>query len=197
MDEGYIKFQLHWEEGAAPSQNIQELIQYRDQLYQKGWIGFDKVHKVGFGNISLRLDRSDHFIISSTQTGHFKQTQPEHYCEVLKCDIPANTVWCLGPLRASSESMSHAAVYSCSEKIGAIIHIHQHELWMRSKHQIPTTSDEVAYGTPEMAYEIQRLYRETSLPQDGVLAMAGHEDGIISFGEDLAEAYRNLERISL
>ncbi len=39
-----------------------------------------------------------------------------------------------------------------------------------------------------MALEILRLYRETGLPRRKLAAMAGHEEGIISFGCDLDEA---------
>jgi hypothetical protein len=46
----------------------------------------------------------------------------------------------------------------------------------------------VAYGTTAMATEVGRLYRETSLAEGRVLAMGGHEDGIIAFGRTPEEA---------
>ncbi len=196
LDEGYIKFRLNWEKSSAPDQDLSELIHYRDEVYRKGWIGFDSKHQVGYGNISVRLNQADQFIISATQTGHISATLPEHYCEVYQCDVERNTVWCRGPLAASSESMSHAAVYSCSPDIKAIIHIHNKRLWEKTLHQIPTTSAEVAYGTPEMAWEIQRLYRETTLPEQAILAMAGHEDGLIAFGKNLEQALNRLTHLS-
>ena len=39
-----------------------------------------------------------------------------------------------------------------------------------------------------MAQEMARLYRETTLESVRVLAMAGHEDGIITFGHTAEEA---------
>ena len=45
------------------------------------------------------------------------------------------------------------------------------------------------YGTPQMALEIKRLAEECFLRDHGILVMAGHDDGIITFGKNLAEAY--------
>ena len=41
---------------------------------------------------------------------------------------------------------------------------------------------------PEMAAETRRLFAETDVRQTGMFAMAGHEDGIISFGETAKQA---------
>jgi hypothetical protein len=56
------------------------------------------------------------------------------------------------------------------------------------KHTVPTTDADVAYGTPDMADEFRRLYRETSLPRTGVAVMAGHESGLLSLGQNLQDA---------
>ena len=53
---------------------------------------------------------------------------------------------------------------------------------------VPTTKKEVPYGTPEMANEIFRLFKETAVQQEKIIVMAGHDEGIISFGKDLEEA---------
>jgi hypothetical protein len=39
-----------------------------------------------------------------------------------------------------------------------------------------------------MAAEVKRLYRETVLPERRILAMGGHDDGIIVFGRSPKEA---------
>jgi hypothetical protein len=43
-----------------------------------------------------------------------------------------------------------------------------------------------------MAAEVVRLSAESSLPALKVFVMAGHEDGILSFGTSLAEAFEVL-----
>ncbi len=79
-------------------------------------------------------------------------------------------------------------IYELDASYQAVIHIHSLELWQKLMHKVPTSSADVPYGTPEMAYEIVRLYKETDLAQQRLLVMAGHKEGIISFGNNLAEA---------
>ena len=47
---------------------------------------------------------------------------------------------------------------------------------------------DVPYGTPEMAREVQRLFRETDVRTRKIFAMAGHTDGIVAFGQDFRQA---------
>ena len=58
----------------------------------------------------------------------------------------------------------------------------------------PTTSKAVAYGTPEMAYEIMRLFTGSDIRSRKVFAMAGHEGGIVTFGKNLEDAFDVLMR---
>jgi ribulose-5-phosphate 4-epimerase/fuculose-1-phosphate aldolase len=88
--------------------------------------------------------------------------------------------------------MTHAAIYQLDQHIGAIVHGHSLSLWEKYKDALPTTRPEVAYGTPEMALEFQRLYRDTAFRSERVAVMAGHEEGIISFGFSLEQAANRL-----
>ena len=99
----------------------------------------------------------------------------------------------MGPIKASSESLTHAAIYECSADIKAVIHIHHKEFWDKALNVIPTSSNSVPYGTPEMANEIFRLYKETDFSTNKIMAMAGHDEGIIAFGNTLAEAGQIIE----
>ncbi|MEO0468926.1 MAG: class II aldolase/adducin family protein [Bacteroidota bacterium] len=194
MDEGYIKYQLHWQEAEAlPTDLLQDLIRWRKEMYDRNWIGYDQGLKVGFGNLSEKCDQQlGHFIISGTQTGHLQDLSAEHFTAVSSYDISANQLICRGPVKASSESLTHAGCYELSKRINAVIHIHNRPLWQWMCGRLPTTAEDVAYGTPEMAFEVKRLYEKTVLPQQGVFAMAGHQDGIVSFGESLSEAAKRL-----
>jgi hypothetical protein len=60
--------------------------------------------------------------------------------------------------------------------------------------RVPSTGYNVAYGTPEMAREFVRLYRETEFAKEGVAQMAGHEDGVVSFGDTVENAAQRLLR---
>jgi hypothetical protein len=54
--------------------------------------------------------------------------------------------------------------------------------------RLPTTAPEVPYGTPEMANEFRRLYRDFDFRKTRLAVMAGHEDGIVSVGATLEAA---------
>ena len=61
--------------------------------------------------------------------------------------------------------------------------MHTDGLWATLLDRAPATSKSVAYGTPEMAYEIMRLFKGTDLRSRKILVMAGHEGGIATFGK--------------
>lgn len=189
IDEGYIKFKINWDqkENNFPY-DILDLMEWRDKMHEMNLIGHYKEHNVGFGNISERFDDSKQFIISATQTGDIYPIEEKHFTTVTNYNIEENTVWCKGPLKASSESMTHAAIYECDKGIRAVIHIHHLELWNKLLDEIPTSGADVPYGTPEMAMEIKRLFKEENLGQKKIMAMAGHDEGIIAFGANLDEA---------
>ena len=189
IDEGYTKYRCDWRKADAPADpGLGALNACRNRLYRAGLVGYYTEHGVGFGNLSLRIPGTARFLISGTQTGHIARTGPEHYSVVIDYDIDANKVVCEGPLQASSEALTHAAIYELDPGIGGIAHVHSAELWSRLINRIPTTSADVPYGTPEMAHEFHRLYRQTGLSETGVAVMAGHDEGIVAFGRDIEEA---------
>jgi L-ribulose-5-phosphate 4-epimerase len=187
IDEGYIKFDCEWVEGDAPAgAQIASLAHARDRLHALGLIG-ESPDGVGFGNVSARLGDRE-FVVTGTQTGGIASIGPQHLTVVREYDIARNWLRCVGPVKASSESLTHAAIYECSGEIRAVVHIHSLDAWNRLCGTIPTTRPDVPYGTPEMAREIGRLYRESELPTVRVAAMAGHREGIIGFGRSIEEA---------
>lgn len=194
VDEGYIKYQQHFEFSAAlPKEGLEELNNYRNKLHGMNLIGaYDD--GIGFGNISVR-EQGRRFVISGTQTGHVPELSAEHYTLITDYDIAGNEVWCKGPVKASSESLTHAAVYELSTEINAVIHIHSLAFWQKWMNKLPTTASAVTYGTPEMAFEVKRLYETSLLKEKRVMIMAGHEEGIISFGNTLLEAFQQIEKL--
>jgi ribulose-5-phosphate 4-epimerase/fuculose-1-phosphate aldolase len=84
--------------------------------------------------------------------------------------------------------LTHAAIYEASPKINGVIHIHNLQAWEKYKNKLPTTNENIEYGTPEMATEIFRLFRETNAIEEKIIIMGGHKEGIIVFGENLEEA---------
>jgi hypothetical protein len=187
--EGYIKFVVNWQKKGPviPTEELIKITAWRDVLYNLGMIGADK-KGIGFGNISVRKKGSNHFYITGSATGSLKNLDEQHFCLVTGYNLNENTLACTGPIKASSESMSHAAIYSEFTGAGAVIHIHHSHFWTSLVNRIPTTDENVEYGTPEMAREIIRLLREPGTMEGRIIVMGGHKDGIILFGKDIDEA---------
>ena len=95
-------------------------------------------------------------------------------------------------MQASSEALTHAALYELDAGICAIVHVHSLILWRTLIHRVPTTAEEVRYGTREIAREFLRFYRETDLPEIGVAVMAGHKEGIVTFGHTMEQAAQRI-----
>jgi len=189
IDEGYIKYASDWTRGPAPDPAATDLLsRWRRPLYAAALVGHYDDLGVGYGNISVRGAQDGQFIISGTQTGQIADTSGAHYCLVTSYDVEANRVACTGPVEASSESLTHAALYELDPNIGAVVHVHSHPLWTKLLHRVPTTAENVAYGTPEMAREFVRLFRDTEFCTQGIAVMAGHEDGIVCVGANLEQA---------
>ena len=70
-----------------------------------------------------------------------------------------------------------------------MIHYHDPVLWATLLGRAPTTSETVAYGTPEMAYEIMRLFTVSDARSRNIFVMAGHEGGILAFGKNFEDAF--------
>lgn len=188
-DEGYIKFDCHRAKIplTIPEPYFSELNYWRDQLYSLGLIGAYP-DGIGYGNISVRDGYSREFWITGSATGNLAKLSKENYARVTDFDLANNRVWCWGDTKASSESMSHAVLYYCDQRIKAVVHVHHAALWKHLMFKVPTTAADIPYGTYEMAKAVQKLYKTTDLPEQKILVMAGHEEGIITFGESLAAA---------
>lgn len=197
VDEGYIKYRSDWTLAPAPDLSATVLLEiWRRPLYEARLVGHYADLNVGFGNISIRYGKQGQFIISGTQTGHLPVTGNEHYAFVTNYDIAANRVSCTGPVQASSESLTHANLYELDPNINAVVHVHSKALWKKLRDRVPTTSEGVAYGTPEMASEFVRLYRDTDFCSTGIAVMAGHDEGLVSIGTTLEQAAKRILRIN-
>jgi L-ribulose-5-phosphate 4-epimerase len=180
-----------------PFDKSREINAWRKILYMTQLIGQDPARYGGFGygNISQRLvpfdapERQRRFVISGTQTGGLADLTEEHYATVLECHPDQNLVVAEGPIRPSSESMTHAALYAVDDSLRCVIHAHSPYIWHSAQSLgIPITRESVAQGTPEMAEEVQRLFRDKPLRELFIFAMGGHEDGVVSFGRTVQEA---------
>ena len=198
MEEGVIKFTLQFTEaGPVDMQPIAELNKWRTILWQQALIGQDpaRYEGYGFGNVSQRIGADDAahgkrcFIISGTQTGHLPKLDNTHYTLVKTYDAASNSVSAAGPIKPSSESLTHGMIYDLGNAIRVVLHVHSPDIWLAADSlDIPVTDSAVPYGTPKMAAEVQRLFNETDVRERKIFSMGGHEDGVISFGTTAEEA---------
>ncbi len=174
-----------------------EIAAWRRLMYLTGLIGQNpnRYGGFGYGNISRRYisalvpEECHAFVISGSQTGHISELGMKHYSLVTECYPKENRVAAKGLIQPSSESMTHGTIYALDHSVNGVIHAHSPEIWQNAESlQIPITSEQAGYGTPEMASEIGRLFSESVVAEKGIFAMGGHEDGIVAFGKNLESA---------
>lgn len=190
-DEGVIRYRLDFTEGPEEAaEGLDELVAWRRILRRLGLLGQDpgQYAGLGFGNISRRLalpagdvDQPP-FFITGSQTGGLAELGPKHFATVIGWDIDLSLVVARGPIRPSSEALTHAAVYAVGRNIHCVIHVHSPEIWRNGRRlAASSTPASAAGGTAEMARQVQQLVR--SRPKERLLIMEGHPDGVIAWGE--------------
>jgi hypothetical protein len=200
--EGVIRFEVEHETGALEERRYAEtarvLIAWREVLGRLGLIGRDaaRYDGLGYGNASARCGpmgdvgrgrRS--FLVTGSQTGGRRDMTLADFCLVERYDVAGHRVASRGRVPPSSESLTHAALYDIAPAARVVLHGHAPEIWKHGRELgVVSTAPGILNGTPEMAREVQRLFRESAFSSTGVLVMSGHEDGVLSFGRTAEEA---------
>lgn len=190
---GAVKFT--YERDATDSisfRDLDALNRCRRQLLQLRLLGVDATG-IGFGNVSVR-DPAGGFVITGSNTGALPELGAEHLARVTAFDFDRNWLRCDGAAIASSESLTHAAVYEADASVSAVIHSHSPRIWKAQRNIAPTTSAEIEYGTPAMAREVLRLFASSEVRERRLFVMAGHAEGVVSFGRNLEDAFAVLIR---
>ena len=199
--EGVVKFQAicNGKESKISEQEIAELEKWRKKLFNLGLIGKYQKNGIAYGNVSIRIPpysgdkRKRKYIITASQTSGIVHLNRKQYSTIISHNAEKNSVFYNGLMKPSSETMTHGSIYDQSSEIRCVFHVHSPLIWKnRKKLELPQTAEDVAYGTPEMAHEVTRLFRETSVGKLGIFATGGHEDGIFSFGKTIEKAGRIL-----
>ena len=189
--EGVIKFKFVCEDQSfLISDDIFNIINpVRQLLKEKSYVG-QYPDGISYGNISIRNKNNDEFYITASDTGKIEKTLLVHYVKIISCDLVNNICYYKGTALPSSETLSHFIIYTYCADAKAVIHIHDKALWLKLKDKVPTTNPNVEYGTIEMVNEIINLLKNTDLKNKKILVMGGHEDGLISFGSSIEEAFK-------
>lgn len=185
-DEGVIKFNCTLKKtGALEEAQFINIEKWRTILYKISLIGEYKEEGLGYGNLSKRIAK-DEFVITGTQTGKYPNLNGYQYTRVVKCNLDKMKVEAVGPINPSSESLTHYAIYSQCPQIQFIFHVHHNGLWkFMLENGYDQTSDNIDYGTQEMANEAIRCIGNKNF---GIFAMKGHEDGVISYAQTSEDA---------
>jgi hypothetical protein len=184
IDDGYIKYTSTRRDGeVAPSAELDGLNRARTTLFDLGLIGvYDS--GVGYGNLSIRASHDNQFVITASATGAQRTLSVEQFCLVEAFSVDDNHVQSMGSLPASSESMTHGAIYAARPDVRCVIHVHSRMLFDHLLQTgAPATPADVPYGTPAMARTVAQLVaKQPNLPT--VFVMAGHIDGVVAYGAD-------------
>lgn len=188
--EGVIKYALDFTpSGPLDPELCAELSGWHRLLQSLGMVGRNpgRYGGLGFGNLSHRLPDGDAFVITGTQTGGLDALTPAHFSLVTRFDVTSNTLSARGPVRPSSEALSHGAVYAARLDASFVFHCHHPLPWHAgTRLGLAQTPAGVPYGTPAMARAMARLLAPPArLPC--VVAMRGHEDGLIAAGATARE----------
>jgi ribulose-5-phosphate 4-epimerase/fuculose-1-phosphate aldolase len=194
IDDGVIKYDRSNFTQCGPLDLVEyfSLEFWRKKLFELNLIGEYSEVGVGFGNLSLVYDYSQiystnhpQFIITGTQTGKYSELDGNSYTRVLDYDIQNLKIKTMGPIEASSEALTHAAIYHFNPNIKVVFHIHSPQIWSGMiKDQSDHTAIEIPYGTLEMARATERCIGSND---SGVFCMHGHVDGVVAYGKNLKE----------
>src|SRR5215510_6769423 len=185
----YVKFTYECaRNNIAPFDALNELNACRRKPRELRLIGVDS-SGVGFGNLSVQDGATSNFYVTGSATGGLPTLALTDYVRVVACDFKKNWLQYEGAAIPSSESLTHAAIYESDPITSAVIHCHDSVLWATLLDRVPTSSKSVAYGTPEMAYEIIRLFEASDVRSKKIFVMAGHPDGVVAFGKNFGDAF--------
>jgi ribulose-5-phosphate 4-epimerase/fuculose-1-phosphate aldolase len=187
MDEGYVKFIAeHTMSPVIETTHFEELNRARTKLREMGLVGMTS-NGIGFGNLSLRI-KGDEFLISGTATGALPVLGPEGYCLITSFNVNENRVVSTGPVKPSSETMTHGVIYQSCPNANCVIHIHSRAIFdgmIRDKY--PATPETAAYGTPDIALAIGKLVNYDT-GDEGSIVLAGHDEGVIVYAAAVERA---------
>ncbi|MCG8673351.1 MAG: hypothetical protein MI867_28435, partial [Pseudomonadales bacterium] len=74
--------------------------------------------------------------------------------------------------------------------------VHCPEIWRcHEMLRLPHSSEDVRYGTPELAAEIKAMMEEGAFDNCQLMVIPGHEDGVISFGATAEQAGHEVVKV--
>jgi ribulose-5-phosphate 4-epimerase/fuculose-1-phosphate aldolase len=194
--EGYVKYVAkHTMAPVIELPHWEELNWARTKLREMGLVGVAS-GGIGFGNLSVR-SKGGQFLISGTATGAAPILGPEGYCLIISFDVDENRVVSTGPVKPSSETMTHGVIYQSCPGANCVIHIHSRAIFDGMiRDGYPATPETAAYGTPDIALAIGELVKDhDSGKNEGQIVLAGHDEGVIVYASTAEKALALTEEL--
>jgi len=192
--EGVIRFEYQLDRALAPFATGAEFMRlnaWRSILHRLTLLGqcATRYEGYGFGNVSLRCAQDPAaFLITASQTGGKFRTEVEDWAQVTQADLQQFRVDAIGLLPPSSEAMTHAMIYAADQQVNCVLHVHSPDIWRQtSELALSHTDARVAYGTPDLASHVSRLFKAHAM-RPMVFTTLGHEDGVFACGRDVDTA---------
>lgn len=186
--EGIVKYFLEFKkEKLDITKEYKSLEVLRKRLYSLALIGAYE-DGIGYGNISLKSEDENSFIITGTQTGCLQDLEEKDYSKVLSIDFNNFKTKACGLSHPSSECISHGTIYNLDKEIKAVIHIHNKKLWHFMIENNYLSTEDTPYGTLEMVEDIRNMYKNKNILENNIFVMKGHYEGIICFAKSLEAA---------
>lgn len=192
--EGSIRFaySLQPPQGpVAPPHVLERLRGWRVVLKRLGLVGQEagRYRGLGFGNLSARHpERPGEFFVTASQTGGVPDLEDADLVRISHCNPARFWVDAVGHQPPSSESLTHAMIYRADPDVAWVFHAHSPEIWERAEAlSLPTTPDDVPYGSPAMAHAVADLLAARDARPLAFVTL-GHRDGVFACGPTAREA---------
>ena len=200
--EGVVQFSYNlarWE-APLPDDVVRPLLAWRSVLRRLALIGQvpDRYAGLGYGNVSRRVPGgTDGFVITASQTSGIADAAAGagELVLVRRFDLRRFRVEAEGALPPSSETMTHAMIYTADREVNWVLHGHSPEIRENARAAgLPAIGADIGYGSPQMAEAVAALLRRN---RERPLAFAtlGHRDGVFACGPDAGETGGKLVRV--
>jgi len=176
-----VKFKTDFISKTPPqNEKIFDAIYWANLISEKGMAPFNNAGSAG--NLSFRIENSEHFIITATASDLGLLINNYHFVEVTDCNLSNKVIKAKGLQEPSSESMMHYFIYKNRKDVNAIIHGHWPEkLSLLQNGKFPCTKNEAPYGTTELISELSSI-----LADNNFIILKNH--GFLAMGKSLKDA---------
>ncbi len=175
--------------------SVEKLNRLRETLKRFNVIGFDNDHEEHYGNISARVDDSNKFICSATQTGGIDEINEMHYPTIT--GFLSGVLYSIGVSnrKPSVEATTHLGFYEGNHLINCVAHGHYspfYEYYKNREKVAIVLEENIKFGTFEMkeaarqkGLDERMLKNKSDYGNWGIVIPKGHFNAFFLVGESV------------